>query len=49
MLLGLGVRVDEGLGVGSHVLKEARYTAEALIEVLTLPKGLRNDLQRVYQ
>ena len=41
-LLGFGVGVDQGLSVGSHVLEKASDTAEALVEMVPLLKGVRD-------
>jgi hypothetical protein len=43
-LFGLDVGVDEGLGVGSHILEEASNTAQALVEVVTLLEGVVDGL-----
>lgn len=46
-LLRLGIRVDQGLGIGAHVLEEAGHAPQRLIEVLSLPKGFGNGLQHL--
>lgn len=46
-LLGLGVGVDHGLCVDSHVLEEAGNTTQALVEMPALLKRLRDRLENL--